>query len=227
MDAPENKAELLRALGRLVRGLSALFWGMPLTLVVGVQTARTDWLRPLGILPSLLTSGLLLYGLIQMSGFQTRERPWRGALEWAKLLALINLGLSPFLFWWHFLPDYPFYQWMVLVLAANGLLFLYVLNVVLQRLAAMLPDETLRLETRFFAALDRYLILATLGFVFLYWAFRIYEPLPELVVWVLRWIEQVRLGFVVLLVLLPLSITMALLWKVKEVILSGVFSDAR
>jgi hypothetical protein len=111
--------------------------------------------------------------------------------------------------------------------AVNGLLFLYALNVVLQRLAAMLPDETLRLETRFFAALDRYLILATLSSMVLYWSMLIYEPLPDIVAWILRWIEQVRLGFVVLLVLLPLSITMALLWKVKEVILGGVFSDDR
>ena len=32
-EAPPNP-ELMRSLGQLVRGLSALFWGLPLTLVV-------------------------------------------------------------------------------------------------------------------------------------------------------------------------------------------------
>ena len=34
------KPELLRSLGRLVRGLSALFWGLPAALLICVETAR-------------------------------------------------------------------------------------------------------------------------------------------------------------------------------------------
>ena len=41
-------AELLNSLGRLVRGLSALFWGLPLTLVVSVQTAAVHGSGALG-----------------------------------------------------------------------------------------------------------------------------------------------------------------------------------
>ena len=37
--------------------------------------------------------------------------------------------------------------------------FLYCLNLALERLGAMLPDETLRLETRQFTAINRWLIL--------------------------------------------------------------------
>jgi len=32
-----------------------------------------------------------------MSDFQKQERPWRNALDRAKLLGLVNLGLCPFL----------------------------------------------------------------------------------------------------------------------------------
>jgi hypothetical protein len=86
-DAPNP--ELLRSLGRLVRGLSALFWGLPLALLVGVQTAKMDWLRPLNIFPPLVATGLLLFGLLQITSFQKQERPWRAALDRAKVLALI------------------------------------------------------------------------------------------------------------------------------------------
>jgi len=38
LETPENP-KLLWSLGRLVRGLSALFWGLPLTLLASVETA--------------------------------------------------------------------------------------------------------------------------------------------------------------------------------------------
>ena len=158
---PAPKPELLRALGRLVRGLSALFWGLPIALVISVQTAKGDWLQPLGVLPPLATAALLVYALTLLGDFQKQERIWSAALERAKLLALLNLGLAPFLFWWRRFPANPFYNGMLELLAISALLFLYTLNPVLWRLAAMLPDETLRLETKLFTTLNRCLLLAS------------------------------------------------------------------
>ena len=74
MSAPAPKTELMQSLGQLVRGLSALFWGLPLALVLGVQTARTDWLRPFGLFPPLAAAGLLFFGLLQLEHFQREER---------------------------------------------------------------------------------------------------------------------------------------------------------
>jgi len=72
--------ELLSSLGRLVRGLSALFWGIPVALVACVQTAKSDWLRPFGVFPALITTGLLYYGLTLLESFQQQERVWHVAL---------------------------------------------------------------------------------------------------------------------------------------------------
>src|SRR6266498_3948796 len=144
------KAELMRSLRRLVRGLTILFWGLPLTLLVCVRTTVSEWLRPLGILPPIITTVLLLYALIQLGYFQRQERVWVHALDRAKLLAIVNVGLSPFVFWWNQLPHVPLYFLAMVLLTVSGLLFLFHLNFVLQRLAAMLPDETLRMETKFF-----------------------------------------------------------------------------
>src|ERR1022692_2202431 len=155
-DAP--KPELLRSLGRLVRGLSALFWGLPLALLVGVRRAKMDWLRPLNFFPPLVATGLLLFGLLQISSFQKQERPWRAALDRAKLFALINCGLSPFLFWWNRVPENLFFNLILGALALSAVLFLFSLNVVLLRLGDMLPDEALRQETRQFTALNRSLL---------------------------------------------------------------------
>ena len=218
-----NEAELLRSLGRLARGLSALFWGLPASLVIGAETARADWLRPLGIVPALTGTGLLLYGLWQMSSFQKQERPWRHALDRAKLLGLVNFGLCPFLYWQNKMPGQPFFNAAVFVLILSALLFLFNLNVVLKQLGAMLPDETLRQETRLFTGLNRWLLV---GLLFSGAGHVVFLNSPR---WQLAlgafayWPEHLGFWALIFFALLPLAMTMALLWKTKEVILDSVF----
>src|SRR4051794_27932197 len=141
------RAELMRSLGRLVRGLSALFWGLPMALVISVYVATNEWAQLPHLFAPVIIAGLLFYGLHLLSDFQKSERTWREALDRTKLLALVNLGLSPFVYWYNRVPHIPFFSAAVFLLMLTGLLFLFNLNHVLQRLSAMLPDETLRAET--------------------------------------------------------------------------------
>jgi hypothetical protein len=220
---PPPNPQLLTALGRLARGLSALFWGLPLALVACVQTAKGDFLRPFGIVPPLVTTGLLLYGLVLLGSFQKQERVWRNALEHARLLALINLGLSPFLYWYNKVPSEIHIAAVVQLTVLSGLLFLLALNQVLRRLTAMLPDETLRIETRVFTNLNRGLLWFTLGLMVTYFLLNRFQPLPELPGLFLTLLNRSGLWLMLFLVLLPVAMTMALLWKIKEVILASVF----
>jgi hypothetical protein len=222
-DAPPNP-ELLRALGKLVRGLSALFWGLPATLIVGFGTAVLGWFNALSIVPVLVTSGLLLYGLWQFGAFQRQERPWRAALDRARLVALVNFGLSPFLYWWNRMPENSFFSLVVGLLSVTGLVFLFNLNLVIARLGEMLPDETLRQETRQFTALNRTLLV---GLVVLLGVFLFLLRMPVLpgpLLLVLAGLQHYSQPLLLLFVLLPLSLTMALLWKTKEVIMDSVFN---
>jgi len=219
-------AELLRSLGRLARGLSALFWGLPASLIVCVGTASAGWFKGFSAVPALAATGLLFFGLWQMGSFQTQERPWRAALDRAKLLALVNVGLCPFLYWWNRVPGQPFFTIVISILALSGLLFLFNLNLVLARLGAMLPDETLRHETKQFTTVNRAL-LVTMLFLTATYFFLIRTPgLPLQVLVVIELLELTSHWSLVCLILLPLSLTMALIWKTKEVILASVF-DAR
>jgi hypothetical protein len=223
--APVSKPELLPSLGRLVRGLSTLFWGLPVALVICVQTAKADWLRPLGIVAPLLVTGLLLYGLLLLATFQSQERVWMAALDRAKVFGLINVGLAPFLCWWNRMPWHPFYNAMVHLMFFTGLLFLFTLNPVLQRLTAMLPDETLRVETRLFTAINRGLLIANLTFLAGYYLLvRATRIPPVLIEFLVIW-ERFGQWIMLFLILLPIAMTMALLWKTKEVILASVFGS--
>ena len=221
-----NEAALLRSLGRLVRGLSALFWGLPVTLVVSAETAGADWLKPLGLLPALATNGLLLYGLWLRGGFQKQERAWLRVLDRTKLLGLINLGLSPFIYWHNKMPGQIFFTVMVVLLQITALLFLFNLNHVLERLGALLPDETLRQETRQFTAINRSLLITLLLLIGGYLILQIPQPSPR-INQLLLWIDHGGFWLLVFFALLPLAMTMALLWKTKEVILASVFGTRR
>ena len=223
MPDPAPNAELLRSLGRLVRGLSALFWGLPLTLIVCFHTVKADSLKTFGIVPPLVTTGLLAFGLWQLGEFQKQERVWRLALDRAQLFGLINLGLSPFLYWLNKVPANPFFQTMVMLLGMSALLYLGSINLVLRRLGAMLPDEALRLETKQFTKLNLNLLFATLLLALLYVVAGQIPTVPSWLGIVLNVMERGSLWFLVVLVLLPLAMTMALIWKTKEVILDNVF----
>ena len=238
MAEPAPNAELLSSLGRLVRGLSALFWGLPIALVVCVQAAKGEWLRPLGIFPPLLATGLLCYGVDLLGHFQKQERIWRSALDRTRLFALINFGLSPFLYWWNRIPSQPFYNTMIDLMTVTALMFLLALNPMLHRLAAMLPDETLRAETKLFSALNRWLLYGIVGVLALYFVAVRFNPmfleqalesalrilsLPPSGGPLLILIDRGGLWIILFLVLLPVATTMALIWKIKEVILASVF----
>ena len=224
IDAAPNP-QLLRTLGRLARGLSALFWGLPAALLICASTARADWLKPLGFMPALAVNALLVYGLWQMSAFQKQERPWRKALDRAKLTSLVNFGLCPFLYWQNKMPREAFFNTAVFVLMLSAILFLFNLNVVLKQLGAMLPDETLRQETRQFTALNRWLLVALLLFATVY-ALLLHDPrLPAALGALFLWINRFIFWLLIFFALLPLAMTMALIWKTKEVILDGVFGS--
>jgi len=221
-DAAPNP-ELLHSLGRLARGLSALFWGLPVALIVCIGTAAAGWFPIYGIVPPIASTGLLLFGLWQLDSFQKQERPWRNALDRAKMLALINLGLSPFVFWWNHHPESHFFDASIAALVTCGWLFLFTLNTVLLRLGAMLPDETLRYETRQFTSVNQILLLLLVAYVGLRIAVMRIPHLPEQFAPLLNLWDRAGLLLLGLLGLLPLAITMALIWKTKEVILDSVF----
>jgi hypothetical protein len=235
---PLPHPELLSSLGRMVRGLSLLFWGLPVALVVCVQSAKGDWFRPLGIIPSLIATGLLYYGLVLLSSFQKQERPWMASLDRTKLVGVINLGLSPFLYWWNRVPAHPFLTGIVEVLMITGLLFLILLNPLLCRLTAMLPDETLRAETRLFTSVNTYVLVTLFVFLAGYvlaihvdpslpdrcigWLIS-HSPLPQRANAIFYLVDRNGALLVLFVILLPVAMTMALVWKIKEVILASVF----
>ena len=107
------------------------------------------------------------------------------------------------------------------------MLFLFNLNVVLKQLGAMLPDETLRHETRQFTALNRWLLGLLLLLIVAYVRS---APRPAPAAGTRRARSgSTSFGFwgLTFFALLPLAMTMALIWKTKETILDSVLREVK
>jgi len=227
----------MRGLNSLVRGLTALFYALPIALLIIVWTATrstssvpspmSNLLHSLGILPALGTSALLLYGVIKLGRFQPDFVAWQKSVHLARWCAILVLGLSPFLYWWCRVPEITYFKVLAMTLIVTSMLLLAQLNVVLRRLTAILPDQTLRAETVFMARFNL-VILAVVGAaeMFFYSLNRLSisaatEWLTQQQLWLLRPMEII----VLLMMVMPIAITMAVMWKIKEVILESVFQN--
>jgi hypothetical protein len=223
-DAP--KAELLRSLGRVVRALTTLFWALPITLIAYVQTAHTGWFDffgPFSILPAMALTGLIWRALCLLQSFQPQEAIWIRALDRASVFALLNLGLVPFLYWWRRMPTVPLYNCCVAFIVISSLLLLIHINYVLRRLTAMLPDETLRAETTTFTRMNTASLSTLTGALLIYFLLLQINSLPEGVAQWLAMVGPDGLWLAVFLTLMPMAITMSLIWKIKEIIFTSVF----
>jgi hypothetical protein len=226
MSAPAPDPALLPALGRLLRGLSTLFWALPLTLLACANNLVADWLRTFGLAPPVVLTALLLYGVHLLGAFHPGERPWQQALERTRILAIVNLGQAPFLYWSHQVPDNFHLGAGVGLFFVSGVLFLHHLNHALDRLAAMLPDQTLRSDTRLFTRLNRAALGGLLGAVSTLYVLLQIQSLPGSLRVVLLTMDYERRWVFLFLLLLPVALTMTLIWKIKDTIFDSVFHRA-
>ena len=214
--------QLLRSLGKLARGLSALFWGLPAALLVGAETARADWLKPLGFLPALAVNALLSMAFGRWRIFRSRNAPG-GTRSTARAARARSSRPVPV----HLLAQ-----------PAAGTSFLYrrrpgagagrrAVPVQLEsRAQAPRRDAAGRdaaQETRQFTAFNRWLLVGLLFFAIVVAALvQLPHPAPP-VGKVMLWVNRASSLLLIFFILLPLAMTMALIWKTKEVILDAVF----
>ena len=222
--------DLLPSLAKIARGTSVLFWGLPSTLIVSIMATMSNWTDaafPFGMLLPPLAFAMLWYGLSLFKVFQPQERIWQNSLFQAKLWGLVNLGLSPFLHWHHRAPDEVYFGVAVWLLALTFVFYLMALNKVLSRLSAMLPDETLRIESQLFSKMNRSLLsMIPVGLTLMFFLPLIDDP-PVFILGILEFILNMRPWLFMAFVLVPLSMSMSLLWKTKESIYASVFNTGR
>jgi hypothetical protein len=150
-------------LASVIRGLSALFWGLPLCLLAFARHFVVLWATLYDLMLPVASATLLLFGATMLGRLHKQERVWQRSVLHTQILALVLVGLAPFLFLWNRAPGVEFYARAVLLLAGVALIFVVALTRALARLAAMLPDETARLDARLFHGLSGCVVAVLAG----------------------------------------------------------------
>ena len=240
MAASPLHPNLMPSLRQLVRGLEILVWALPFSLLVCLQEIMGFEWESWGVLPLLIAMALLWYGISLLKHFQPQEGVWQGAVQMTEVLAIIMVGLVPFLHWQHTIPDLPTAQYSpaqkhviysIIIFCAASVMFLLNLNHLLHRLVAMLPDPILRTDIRFFVIVNFVLFLPLMLFMCLSslslplynWFGQYY---PELAQSIGNYLALENFLHIVTLWIATLIVatSMTMLWKTKEAVLNSVFS---
>jgi|GEM_PF-744797 len=208
----------------LVRGLTFLFWGLPLCVVIFAAVATTAGFGHLGVIGPAIPPMLICYGFIQVGSAVGGDLVWRRQVDRALLLGLIMVGLAPFLYWWHRVPENLFFSSMVIVLCVTGFAMLFVMSYLIQQLAFALGEPILLLDARRLGSYVRISAITSIAVLLSHVVGGIFKLLPqEYLDAVLDTSHPVFLAGVVIFVLTPLATVMSLLWKMKQLILNSVF----
>ena len=228
----------------LLRGLNALLVGLPLALLVCVPGAVGDWIRLfvivmlegnelpgmwlLALLPSLVAIGMLVVAVWQIGRFRPDVEEWQADLYHSRLFVLVCLGLAPFLQWAEVKSGVPpggefVFRLNVILFTFAAFIFLLHLNLLLRRLATLLPNEVLQADTRIFAKLNPILLLLVLGVVVIYLLIYKLEPTGYRFKRILEAVN-VQSGRLLLLLILPsLATTLSMIWKSRQTVLHMLF----
>lgn len=219
-DFGEAGTSTFAAWGRVLRGLSALFWGLPVSLVAFARHFLAVWPSAYDLVLPSVGALLLVYGVFRLGALHPYERIWQQALFASQTLGLVILGLSPFLYLWSRVPAEPLFARAVAVLLFASVLFLVAVTRVLARLAALLPDPAAQADAQLFHLLTGYvgLTLATAAGVF-YWrmspiSLSEFLSLPQ------QPVAHGLQAFLLMLILIPIAMSMAVTWKLKEVVMA-------
>ena len=228
----------------LLRGLNALLVGLTLALLVCVPGAVGDWIRlfvivllegnalpgmwVFALLPSLFAIGLLVVAVWQLGQFRVDVKEWQSDLYHSRLFILVCLGLSPFLQWSEVESGIPpggmfVFHLNVILFPLAAFVFLLHLNLLLRRLATLLPNEVLQADTRIFAKLNPMLLLLVLIVVGIYLLASMLQPTNQRFKQIMEAIDGQSGRLLILLVLPSLATTLSMVWKSRQTALRMIF----
>ena len=208
-----------RDLVALAQGLSCWLWGIPGAVLLSIREMPFEWGMPFQLPLFAVPYLLVLVGAVKMARVRSAGDRWRCEARRAMILCILALYLAPFLFWWRRWPQSAYLMANVWVLIACGIALLAQVNRLVRTLGAALGDPALAAEAELFRAV----VWIVLG-------------LPTVAAFAYVLTASFRSGAAVTLqfedallatpawglalLLVPLSITLALVWRAKDLTLA-------
>lgn len=203
---------------RLAQGFYFIFWGLLVTVLMGAQLlmlvgfpTSTESFLGAGVLATLVGS----WRLYQVRSLGER---WHARIRLVFALAALLTYFCVFFYLWRRVPDNPYLLANVLAFAAAGILYVIAFNHAVAALAAALGRCDMALDSRLLSAGNIGLLLLPFAGVIAYLIGMVVihksNPLAELQ----SLLDRANL-LVIIVLLLPFSLTLSLAWSCKDTVL--------
>jgi hypothetical protein len=203
---------------RLAQGFYFVFWGLLLTVLTGVELLMLIDMPPFA--ESLLGVGVLttLIGSWRLYQVRSLGESWRQRIRWTFGLAMLMGYFCLFFYLWRRVPMSMYLLGNVLAFAAAGIVYVIAFNRVVAALATALGRKDMVFESRMFGSGNVGLLLLPFACVIAYIigmaVFQHSDPLSEL-----RFLLGRANLLIIVVLLLPFSLTLSLAWSCKDAVL--------
>ena len=202
----------------LAQGFYFVFWGLLVTLLTGAQLlilvgipTFSEWFLGAGVLTTLA-------GSRRLCRVCSPGDRWLRRVRVVRALAMLLAYFCIFFYLWRRVPNNPYLMGNAVAFVATGILYLIAFNHAVAALATAFDRRSMALESRLLSASNIGLLLlpfvGVIAYVITMTVFHESEPLAEL---------QLLLShaslFIVVVLLLPFSLTLSLAWSCKDVVL--------
>ncbi len=216
---------------RIAKGFSRVFWGIPITILLFIEIPDTQFIHQIR-LPTYVLGVILMYsGFSLFKRVKSASARWRSLLRFGVSMLFLQVYFAPFVYWWrnNSFSDYHLYN--ILMLIGCMMILLIVINRMTGELGDQVKDRVFRIESNLcviavillmvlpFAAIAGYSILGTFRF-----GTSLHMELVHTHRGLANWIHA--------LFLMPITFTMIVSWKAKELCLEklkilAVFSSEK
>lgn len=220
LESPTNLAPEVSARDfvRLAQGFYSIFWGLLVTVLTGAQLlmligihAFTESFLGAGVLAILVGS----WRLFQVCSLGER---WRSRTRAVLALAALMSYFCVCFWMWRRVPDNAYLLSNALAFVAIGIVYLIAFNRAIAALATALGRPEIALESRVLGASNVALLLLPFACVVAYLTGMVMIRHSNLFVELQSLLDRVNL-LIVLLLLLPFSLTLSLAWGCKDAVL--------
>lgn len=167
---------------------------------------------------------VVLFATHLLARVEFSDTQWNVTTDRCRVFALVATGMSPFIYWWARIPEQPFFLAAMHGLILVAIVLLLGLNRLLVELAGHLNNDLELQEAKLFAGVNRWLLTNTLVVTILFFIVYRLRSLPSSIANFVGVIDQAGLFIALFLIVLPLALTMTIVWKLKEAVLEALVS---
>ncbi len=203
---------------RLAQGFYFIFWGLLVTVLTGAQLLMPIEIPPFAEL--FLGVGVLgtVIGSWRLYQVRSLGKLWHVRMRWTLILAALMVYFSLFFHVWRRVPESTYLLGNVLAFAATGIAYVIAFNRVVAVLATTLGRKDMALESRVFGTGNIGLLLLPFAGIIAYIISMAVLQKSDLLTELRFLIGRANLVIIIVL-LLPFSLTLSLAWSCKDAVL--------